>query len=154
MGTIATLLTVLIIVLSPAEAAIVDKNNVALRIHVSLLYDDESNPSAIEYAVLNERTEALAIMQEFVEIPNDVKIKRMARLMHYHYLKEFDEMLQTMPVDLVRQKRSQYNSFFYGQVSSLSVPEKGTLLQDAVQRRKRDFIRILLRHGFVFLGSS
>ena len=116
--------------------------------------DDESNPSAIEYAVLNERTEALAIMQEFVEIPNDVKIKRMARLMHYHYLKEFDEMLQTMPVDLVRQKRSQNNSFFSGQVSGLSVPEKGTLLQDAVQRRKRDFIRILLRHGFVFLGSG
>ena len=70
--------------------------------------DDKHNPSAIEYAVLEEVIEALVIMQEFVEIPNDVKFKRLARLMDAYdgqkAKKEFAEMLRTMPVDLVRQE--------------------------------------------------
>ena len=68
----------------------------------------------MEYAVLEEITEALEIMLEFVKIPNDVKFKRLARLMGYYdgekAKKEFAEMLQTMPVDLVRKKISQNNS--------------------------------------------
>ena len=70
--------------------------------------DDESNPTAVEYAVLNECNEALVIMQEFVEIPNDVKFKRLARLTDHSNgfgekaKKEFAEMLRTMPVDLVK----------------------------------------------------
>ena len=70
----------------------------------------------MEYAVLEEITEALEIMLEFVKIPNDVKFKRLARLMDYYdgekAKKEFAEMLQTMPVDLVRKRKkiSQNNS--------------------------------------------
>ena len=76
--------------------------------------DHNNTPSAMEYAVLEEITEALEIMLEFVKIPNDVKFKRLARLMDYYdgekAKKEFAEMLQTMPVDLVRKKVSQNNS--------------------------------------------
>ena len=70
--------------------------------------DDESNPTAVEYAVLNECNEALVIMQEFVEIPNDVKFERLARLTEHgdgfgeKAKKEFAEMIRTMPVDLVK----------------------------------------------------
>ena len=47
-------------------------------------------------------------MQEFVEIPNDVKFERLARLTEHgdgfgeKAKKEFAEMIRTMPVDLVK----------------------------------------------------
>ena len=47
-------------------------------------------------------------MQEFVEIPNDVKFERLARLTEHSdgfgekAKKEFAEMISTMPVDLVK----------------------------------------------------
>ena len=51
-------------------------------------------------------------MQEFVEIPNGVKFKRLANLMEERALdrdtkeakNEFAKILQTMPADLVRLK--------------------------------------------------
>jgi len=87
----------------------------------------------------NERNEALAIMQEFkIEIPNDVKFKRLVFWTGYapgygeKAKKEFARWLQTLPVDLV---------------STNSVPGRGTLLQDAIHRNEKDFVRILLEYG-------
>ena len=61
----------------------------------------------------NERNEALAIMQEFkIEIPNDVKFKRLVFWTGYasgyeeKAKKEFARWLQTLPVDLVKFKTS------------------------------------------------
>ena len=81
--------------------------------NVKVLYGGRSQESAVEYAVRNECNEALAIMQEFkIEIPNDVKF---ARLVYWtectpEYAekakKEFAKWLQTLPVDLVKLKKS------------------------------------------------
>ena len=73
---------------------------------------NEVRNSPIGYAVINEFDEALAILQEFVEIPDDVKFIKLVRLINSGDLfgekdnKEFAEMLQTMPVALVKPKLS------------------------------------------------
>ena len=44
--------------------------------------DDDCNTSAFECEVLNKSTEALVIMQEFVEIPDKLKLLQLTMLMH------------------------------------------------------------------------
>ena len=81
--------------------------------NVKVSHGGRPQDSAVEYAVDNERNEALAIMQEFkIEIPNDVKFKRLVFWTGYapgygeKAKKEFARWLQTLPVDLVKLKTS------------------------------------------------
>jgi len=92
--------------------------------------------SPIEFAVVDEFDEAVAILREFVKIPDDVKFVRLGRLLYHGdeemAKKEFAEMIRTLPVDLVSRR---------------NVDNEGTLLQAAIQRDKQDFVRILLDYG-------
>ena len=60
--------------------------------------------------MVDEYDEALAILREFVEIPDDVKFVRLGRLMNHGNEEmakiEFAEMMRTLPVDLVKPKNS------------------------------------------------
>ena len=108
--------------------------------------------------MVNENNEALAILQEFVEIPDNVKFVQLARLMNHgdgygeKAKKEFAEMMRTLPVDLVNPKISLNSDSHLTQVSTNSVGDDGTLLQEAVHRNKQDFVRILLEYGFVYFA--
>ena len=70
-----------------------------------------SSSTPIEFAVVNQCNEALVILQEFVEVPDDVKFDQLKRLMNYpddcreKGKKEFAEIMRTMPVDLVRRNK-------------------------------------------------
>ena len=60
--------------------------------------------------MVDEFDEALEILREFVEIPDDVKFVRLGRLLYHGdeemAKKEFAEMMRTLPVDLVKPKIS------------------------------------------------
>ena len=60
--------------------------------------------------MVDEFDEAVAILREFVKIPDDVKFVRLGRLLHHGdeemAKKEFAEMIRTLPVDLVKPKIS------------------------------------------------
>ena len=65
----------------------------------------------LEYAVLtntlcDDVEEALAVLKEFVQIPDQVKFEKLWRLLRYGASKnpqqDFEEMLRSMPVDLVK----------------------------------------------------
>ena len=61
----------------------------------------------VEYAVLRSHDvkEALAVLKEFVQIPDQVKFEKLWRLMRFgaseNPQQDFEEMLRSMPVDLV-----------------------------------------------------
>ena len=82
------------------------------RVDATAKTDDDVLNSPIGRAVANENNEALAILKEFGEIPDDVKFVQLTRLMNHgdgygeKAKKEFAEMLRTMPVDLVKPKLS------------------------------------------------
>ena len=62
----------------------------------------------VEYAVLRsyDVEEALAVLKEFVQIPDQVKFEKLWRLMRFgaseNPQQDFEEMLRSMPVDLVK----------------------------------------------------
>ena len=70
---------------------------------------DDNSSTPVEHAVFNECEEALKVLLEFVEIPDQVKFEQLTRLMNSGGDKSktaFAEMLRTMPVDLVKRKKS------------------------------------------------
>ena len=70
---------------------------------------DDNSSTPVEHAVFNECEEALEVLLEFVEIPDQVKFEQLTRLMNSGGNKSktaFAEMLRTMPVDLVKPKIS------------------------------------------------
>ena len=62
----------------------------------------------VEYAVLRsyDVEEALAVLKEFVQIPDQVKLEKLWRLMRFgaseNPQQDFEEMLRSLPVDLVK----------------------------------------------------
>ena len=62
----------------------------------------------VEYAELRsyDVEEALAVLKEFVQIPDQVKFEKLWRLLRYgaseNPQQDFEEMLRSMPVDLVK----------------------------------------------------
>ena len=60
--------------------------------------------------MVDEYDEALAILREFVKIPDDVKFVRLGRLLYIGdeelAKKEFAEMMSSLPVELVKPKIS------------------------------------------------
>ena len=58
--------------------------------------------------MVDEYDEALAILREFVEIPDDVKFVRLGRLLYFGdeeiAKKEFAEMMRSLPVESVKPK--------------------------------------------------
>ena len=71
---------------------------------------DDNSSTPVECAVFNECEEALEVLQEFVEIPDQVKFEQLTRLMNSggseKSKRAFAKTLQTMPADLVRPKIS------------------------------------------------
>ena len=69
---------------------------------------DNNSSTPVEHAVFNECEEVLEVLQEFVEIPDQVKFEQLTRLMNSGGSEKskiaFAKMLQTMPADLVRLK--------------------------------------------------
>ena len=70
---------------------------------------DRADVDPVEYAVLRsyDVEEALAVLKEFVQIPDQVKFEKLWWLLRYsHQLEnpqqDFEEMLRSMPVDLVK----------------------------------------------------
>merc|ERR1719430_1120196 len=94
----------------------------------------------VEYAVLRsyDVEEALAVLKEFVQIPDQVKFEKLWRLMRFgaseNSQQDFEEMLRSMPVDLVSR-------------TSVGDERGGTLLQIAMKHKKEEFIRLLLEFG-------
>ena len=71
----------------------------------------ERSSTPLEFAEVNQCNEVLVILQEFVEVPDDVKFDQLRRLMNYpdhcreKAKKGFAEMMRTMPVDLVKKEK-------------------------------------------------
>ena len=92
-----------------------------------------------------------------MEITDKVKLIQMSLLMKSNRPKtsknEFQSILETVPVDLVRNFSGNIQNICPHQVSSTKVGNglsylfNGTLLQNAVHEGKTDFARLLLEFG-------
>ena len=72
---------------------------------------------AVERDAQNERGEMLSLLAEFTEMPNDIKLFRLSKLMNKVEQKskereEFKKILSSLPVDLVRLLASIGISYF------------------------------------------
>ena len=91
--------------------------NIALLCHCSVFHEfrvdafykcDRADVDPVEYAVLRsyDVEEALAVLKEFVQIPDQVKFEKLWRLLRFgaseNPQQDFEEMLRSMPVDLVK----------------------------------------------------
>merc|ERR1719209_2630299 len=112
---------------------------------IRILLDFGVDPTAVsapkqntpmEIAVNCSNSEVLAILAEFTEITDRVKLLQMSYLIYNDKPKkskeEFQSILESLPVDLV---------------STTNVREEGTLLHNAVSGGKKDFARILIEFG-------
>ena len=102
--------------------------------------------------------EMVALLGEFTEIPDSVKLEQSWKLMYSTNKgakEDFQTSLSLLPVELVRAKIQYFWNLALIQVNTSDVRGYRTLLQDAVYKDKRDFIRILLDFGFVsFLNND
>ena len=113
---------------------------------------------AVECEAQNERGEMLSLLAEFTEMPNDIKLFRLSKLMNKvekskERREEFKKILSSLPVELVR-LLLRLACISFRQVNSTNVCGKGNLLQDAVDieyssrdEGKKKFVRILLEFG-------
>ena len=65
----------------------------------------DNRPTPIELAVSGNHNEVLKILMEYTEMPNEMKLPHLAKLMNADVEEakaEFKKMLSTMPLDLVR----------------------------------------------------
>ena len=65
----------------------------------------DNRPTPIELAVSGNHKEVLKILLEYTEMPNELKLPHLAKLMNSddeEAKAEFKKMLSTMPLDLVR----------------------------------------------------
>ena len=65
----------------------------------------DNRPTPIELAVSGSHNEVLNILLEYTEMPNQLKLSHLAKLMNAddeEAKAEFKKMLSTMPLDLVR----------------------------------------------------
>merc|ERR1719339_367646 len=112
---------------------------------IRILLDFGVDPTAVsapkqdtpmEIAVNRSNSEVLAILAEFTEITDRVKLLQIFFLMNSDKPKkskeEFQSILESLPMDLV---------------STTNVREEGTLLQNAVSGGKKDFARIPIEFG-------
>ena len=91
--------------------------NIALLCHCSVFHEfrvdafykcARADVDPVEYAVLRsyDVEEALAVLKEFVQIPDQVKFEKLWRLLRFGAIEnpqqDFEEMLRSMPVDLVK----------------------------------------------------
>jgi len=95
----------------------------------------------MKLAAENNHEEIVEILRKAIgeEIPDDVKLQQLSKTMYGPYEDDkekakdkFRELLSSLPPELV---------------SSTSVNDYGSVLQDAVLEGKTDFIRLLLEHG-------
>ena len=103
------------------------------------------------------RGEMLALLAEFTEMPDEIKLYYLSKLMHKDQNKakereEFKKILSSLPAELVSLLASIGMCYLF-QVNTTNVRGKGNLLQDAVdieytqQEGKKNFARILLEFG-------
>ena len=94
--------------------------------------------------------EMIALLAQFTEMPDDIKLFQLSKLMHKSQQKtkdteEFKKILSSLSVELVSVLINWH--FLPLQVNNEHVRSLGNLLQDAVDEGKKDFVRILLEFG-------
>ena len=105
----------------------------------------------MEIAAAYQRTEVLKMLEEVTEITDKVKIIQMSVLMKSdkpkRSRKEFQSLLETLPVDLVRNFFSENTQNVFPHKVSTMQHGHGTLLHNAVYEGKTDYARLLLQFG-------
>jgi len=96
----------------------------------------ENKATPMEITVAGERDEILRLLAEFTEMPEHIKFYYLSKLMYKGQDKakekeEFKKILSSLSVELVNNTNVGF----------------GSLLQNAVDKGKKDFVRILLEFG-------
>ena len=117
---------------------------------------DDHRPAKI-IAVENDSMEVVDVLWEALgeEVPEKVRLQQLSRAMYKEDKEEgrkrFRELLSYLTPDMVRflNRNQSFNEFVIIQVTATPVNRYGSVLQDAVVEGKTEFVRLLLKHGYV-----